>query len=309
MPKRRIVLGTRGSKLALRQSLIVKEMLEGAWEGLEVELSIIKTTGDKITDVPLARIGGKGLFVKEIEEALMAGSIDCAVHSMKDVPSELPKGLIIGAIPKREDPRDVLVSASFTRLADLPYGAVVGTSSLRRMVQIRKLRPDLQVEVLRGNLDTRLRRVQEGHFDAVILAAAGIHRMGWQKVIREYFDPNEFLPAVGQGALGIEIREDDRDIYSLVSKLHDEYTAISVQAERSFLRELEGGCQVPIGCHCFFENGSIKLKGMIASLDGSVILRDEVLGKPTEAEIIGNRLARRLLDRGGKEILQSVYGR
>jgi len=309
MKRRRIVIGTRGSKLALRQSLMVKEALENLWEGLEVELSIIKTTGDKITDVPLAKVGGKGLFVKEIEDALLAGSVDLAVHSMKDVPAELPSGLIIGAIPKREDPRDVLVSVSYRSLMDLPQGAVVGTSSLRRTVQIRMLRPDLKVETLRGNLDTRLRKVKEGLFDAVILAAAGIHRMGWHEVITEYLDPQEFLPAVGQGALGIEIREDDREIAELVSKIHDKTTAFSVTAERSFLRELEGGCQVPIGCHCFVENGTVRLVGMIASLDGATVVRDEIKGRLDEAEMLGRKLAQELRRKGGEEILKSIYGK
>jgi len=309
MKRRRIVIGTRGSKLALRQSLMVKEALENLWEGLEVELSIIKTTGDKITDVPLAKVGGKGLFVKEIEDALLAGSVDLAVHSMKDVPAELPSGLIIGAIPKREDPRDVLVSVSYRSLMDLPQGAVVGTSSLRRTVQIRMLRPDLKVETLRGNLDTRLRKVKEGLFDAVILAAAGIHRMGWHEVIAEYLDPQEFLPAVGQGALGIEIREDDREIAELVSKIHDKTTAFSVTAERSFLRELEGGCQVPIGCHCFVENGTVRLVGMIASLDGATVVRDEIKGRLDEGEMLGRKLAQELRRKGGEEILKSIYGK
>jgi hydroxymethylbilane synthase len=288
---------------------MVKEALENLWEGLEVELSIIKTTGDKITDVPLAKVGGKGLFVKEIEDALLAGSVDLAVHSMKDVPAELPSGLIIGAIPKREDPRDVLVSVSYRSLMDLPQGAVVGTSSLRRTVQIRMLRPDLKVETLRGNLDTRLRKVKEGLFDAVILAAAGIHRMGWHEVITEYLDPQEFLPAVGQGALGIEIREDDREIAELVSKIHDKTTAFSVTAERSFLRELEGGCQVPIGCHCFVENGTVRLVGMIASLDGATVVRDEIKGRLDEAEMLGRKLAQELRRKGGEEILKSIYGK
>jgi hydroxymethylbilane synthase len=288
---------------------MVKEALENLWEGLEVELSIIKTTGDKITDVPLAKVGGKGLFVKEIEDALLAGSVDLAVHSMKDVPAELPSGLIIGAIPKREDPRDVLVSVSYRSLMDLPQGAVVGTSSLRRTVQIRMLRPDLKVETLRGNLDTRLRKMKEGLFDAVILAAAGIHRMGWHEVIAEYLDPQEFLPAVGQGALGIEIREDDREIAELVSKIHDKTTAFSVTAERSFLRELEGGCQVPIGCHCFVENGTVRLVGMIASLDGATVVRDEIKGRLDEGEMLGRKLAQELRRKGGEEILKSIYGK
>jgi len=309
MKRRRIVIGTRGSKLALRQSLMVKEALENLWEGLEVSLSIIKTTGDKITDVPLAKVGGKGLFVKEIEDALLAGDVDLAVHSMKDVPAELPSGLIIGAIPKREDPRDVVVSVSYRSLMDLPQGAKVGTSSLRRTVQIRMFRPDLNVETLRGNLDTRLRKVKEGLFDAVILAAAGIHRMGWHEVITEYLDPREFLPAVGQGALGIEIREDDSEIAELVSRIHDEITAFSVTAERSFLRELEGGCQVPIGCHCFVENGGIRLIGMIASIDGSIVVRDEIKGRLEEAEVLGRKLAKGLRLKGGDEILKSVYGK
>ncbi len=304
---RQIVLGTRGSKLALRQSEIVKQRLEESWRGLSVRLEIIKTTGDKITDAPLATIGGKGLFVKEIEEALLDGHIDLAVHSMKDMPAELPAGLTIGAIPMREDPRDVVVTAQRGGLYGLRGGARVGTSSVRRMVQITRLRPDLHVEMLRGNLDTRLRKVRDGHYDAAILAAAGLHRMGWDHEIGEYLDPDAFLPAIGQGALGIEIRDNDRSLQELLTPLHHEETAIAVRAERSFLCKLEGGCQVPIGGYCSIRNGRIHLVGMVASLDGTTMVRDEEEGNCGEPEEVGRRLAMRILDRGGREILASVY--
>ncbi|WP_093393279.1 hydroxymethylbilane synthase [Thermodesulforhabdus norvegica] len=303
----RIVLGTRGSKLALKQTEIVKNLLVKHYPGLRIEVVTIKTTGDRITDVPLARIGGKGLFVKEIEEALLEGRIDAAVHSMKDVPSVLPEGLEIVAIPPREDPRDVIVCPGGYDLATLPRGAVVGTSSLRRASQIRHRRPDLQVQVLRGNLDTRLRKVMSGQYDAVILAAAGIRRMGWDEAITAYLDPEEFLPAVGQGAIGIEARSNDEITREILRPLHDEATARAVEAERSFLRTLEGGCQVPIGAHCFVESGRLRIIGMVSSIDGSSMYREEVVGLWSEAEELGRNLAMRILQAGAKAVLDEIY--
>ncbi len=305
----KLILGTRGSKLALRQSTIVKEELEKVWPDLEVFLRIIRTTGDKITDVPLAKIGGKGLFVKEIEEALFRKEIDLAVHSMKDVPSELPDGLIIGAIPMREDPRDVVVSRLGLPLKDLPEFSLIGTSSLRRTAQLKCVRPDLRIENLRGNLDTRLKKVKEGKYDAVILAAAGIKRMGWEDLIDEYLDPEFFMPAISQGALGIEIRANDPVTYELVRPLHHLPTSYAIEAERSFLKRLEGGCQVPIGGHCFVENnnGRLRLIGMIASVDGTEFYRGELSGSVEEASEIGKKLADDLLSKGGKRILDLVY--
>ncbi len=308
--KNELVIGTRGSKLALRQSEIIKNRLEQYWPDIKISLKVIKTTGDKITDVPLAKIGGKGLFVKEIEEALLKGEIDIAVHSMKDVPSELPEGLIIGAVPEREDPRDVVVSPSGILLKELPESSLIGTSSLRRTAQIKRMRPDFRVENLRGNLDTRLRKVRSGLFDAIILAAAGIKRMGWDEVITEYLDPDEFLPAIAQGALGIELRADDMETRRIVQPLHHLPTSFAVEAERSFLRELEGGCQVPIGGHCFVEGDNrLRLVGMIASLDGTGFFKGEITGYFDDALDIGRRLADRLLKYGGKRILDDIYAR
>jgi hydroxymethylbilane synthase len=255
--------------LALRQSRAVKEALEKLWPDLRFELQIIKTTGDKITDVPLAKVGGKGLFVKEIEDALLDGSADLAVHSMKDVPAELPEGLEIAVIPEREDPRDAVIIRDGGTIEDLFRGAVVGTSSLRRGSQIRAMRPDFEVRNLRGNLETRLRKLDEGRFDAIILAAAGLRRMGWQSRITMFMDPAHFIPAVGQGALGIEARSADDEILRLLAPLNHPETAIAVKAERSLLKELQGGCQVPIGCHARLAGKIVELSAMVASLDGS----------------------------------------
>jgi len=305
--KKHVLLGSRGSVLALKQSNFVKELIEQQWPDVEVEIRIIKTTGDKITDVPLAKIGGKGLFVKEIEDALLRGEIDLAVHSMKDVPSQLPDGLVIGAVPKREDPRDVMVAVDWKRISDLPLGGVVGTSSLRRTAQILHIRPDLKVKTLRGNLDTRLKKLRDGMYDAVILAAAGLIRMGWNDVITEFLEPEYFLPAVAQGALGIEIREDDERMRELLAPIHNETSAAEVEAERSFLAELEGGCQVPIGGHCVVKDGHARIFGMIASVDGQVLIRDEMAGPASDVEKLGRELARKLLNAGGREILEEIY--
>ncbi len=307
--KSELIIGTRGSKLALRQSEIIKNQLEQYWPDIKISLRIIKTTGDKITDVPLAKIGGKGLFVKEIEDALLKEEVDIAVHSMKDVPSELPGGLIIGAVPEREDPRDVVVSPSGVPLEKLPKFSSIGTSSLRRAAQLKRMRPDFIIENLRGNLDTRLRKVRDGLFDAIILAAAGIRRMGWSDVITQYLNPDTFLPAVAQGALGIELRSDDAETRKIVQPLHHLPTSYAVEAERSFLKELEGGCQVPIGGHCFVYDNKLRLVGMIASIDGTVFFRDEMVGSFDDASDIGKRLADKLLKSGGKKILDEVYAK
>ncbi|HBD07724.1 MAG TPA: hydroxymethylbilane synthase, partial [Syntrophobacteraceae bacterium] len=272
------------------------------------ELKIIKTTGDKILDVPLAKVGGKGLFVKEIEDALQAGEVDLAVHSMKDVPAQLPEGLAIAAIPLREDPRDVLVARDVPSLEDLPGEAKVGTSSLRRAAQIKAIRPDLRVETLRGNLDTRLRKAEEGRFDAVILAAAGLHRMGWQARITQYLEPERFLPAVGQGALGIEARSNDAEVFALLQPLHHPQTAVAVTAERSFLEELQGGCQVPIGGHARIAGETVHLDGLIASIDGLKLLRRSGQAPLLETGPLGRRIARELLAAGGRALLDEAYG-
>jgi len=304
---RTLRIGTRGSLLALRQSEQVKAALSAMHPELRIELKIIKTTGDKILDVPLAKVGGKGLFVKEIEEALLARQVDLAVHSMKDVPAMLPEGLEIAAVPAREDPRDVLVSGKAGTLEELPHGAVIGTGSLRRGAQALALRPDLRVETLRGNLDTRLRKARDGGYDAVILAAAGLHRMGWKDRITAYLDPDVFIPAIGQGALGIEVRADDREVWGLLRGLHDVPTAAAVTAERAFLKELEGGCQVPIGGHAQVRGASVALTGLVASLDGRTLYRETLQAPCEEAERLGRELARELLDRGARTILEEVY--
>jgi hydroxymethylbilane synthase len=307
LTNRILYIGTRGSLLALTQSEGVKSALERQWRECRVELKIIKTTGDKILDVPLAKVGGKGLFVKELEDALLERAVDLAVHSMKDVPADLPHGLEIGAIPKREDPRDVLISRTGKDLSGLPPNARVGTSSLRRAAQLKSIRPDLEIENLRGNLDTRLRKLQDGQYDAIVLAAAGIHRMGWQDRITAYLSPTEFLPAIGQGAIGIEIRSEDRAIRELLAPVHDSDTAVAVRAERSLLKGLEGGCQVPIAGYAQVSYGRVELTGLVASLDGKQIFRQTRSSPCDQAESLGRDLARELLDAGARTILDEIY--
>jgi len=301
-----IRLGSRGSKLALWQAEFVQFAIERE-TGRKVEITRIKTTGDMILDVPLARVGGKGLFVKEIEEALLSGDIDLAVHSMKDVPTDLPDRLAIVAITRREDPRDAFLSVKYRKFEELPPGARLGTSSLRRQTQLLGLRPDLSVETLRGNLDTRIRKMEEGRYDAIILAAAGLRRLGWEAKITEYIPEEMSLPAIGQGALGIEIRVDDPDTREAVSFLNDRDTAFAVRAERGFLKRLEGGCQVPIASYGRTEGDSIFLKGMVGRPDGSEIIRGSARGSTEDPEALGVGLAEQLLARGAKEILDEVY--
>jgi len=305
-PQRVIRLGSRGSQLALWQAEHIRSGIERR-TGRPVEITKIKTTGDMILDVPLARVGGKGLFVKEIEEALLGGRIDLAVHSMKDVPTDLPDRLVIAAITRREDPRDAFLSRRYPRLEELPAGARVGTSSLRRQTQLLGLRPDLRIESLRGNLDTRIRKMEEGLFDAVILAAAGIRRLGWEAKITQYLPPEVSLPAIGQGALGIEIRRDDPETLETVSFLNDRETACAVRAERGFLKRLEGGCQVPIASFGRTEGETIFLEGLVGRPDGSQILRARAQGSVSDPESLGVELAEDLLRRGAKEILDEVY--
>ncbi|HIQ48687.1 MAG TPA: hydroxymethylbilane synthase [Aquifex aeolicus] len=300
----KVRIGTRKSKLALWQANFVKEFLEKHW-GVKVELVKITTTGDKITDVPLAKIGGKGLFVKEIEKALLEGNIDLAVHSLKDVPMEIPKGLTLGAITKRETPYDVLISKEGRKLYELPVGAKIGTSSLRRQVQIKKRRKDLKVEILRGNVDTRMRKLREGLYDAIILAYAGVKRMGYLDEVTEILE--DFIPAVGQGSLAIEIREGDRKIEELIKPLNHEESYISALCERAFLRELEGGCQVPIGAFAEVKDGEVKLKAFISDLEAERFIEGQDIGEVQKAEEVGKRLADRLLNMGGREILEEIY--
>jgi hydroxymethylbilane synthase len=299
----RIVIGTRGSALALWQANHISDRLKEFEPGLVVELRVIKTQGDKILDVALNKVGGKGLFVKEIEEALVRREVDLAVHSIKDVPAQLPEGLVIGAIPKREDPRDVLISKTGLTLDALPQSATVGTSSLRRMSQLRARRPDLRIEMLRGNVDTRLRKLDEGQFDAIILAAAGLTRLGHAARITEYLAPEISLPAIGQGALGLEIRAGDDLVTPRIERLDHEATSRAVAAERGFLAKLGAGCQTPVAAHAEFDNGTIVLEGMIGRPDGTEILRDRIGGAAWDAEGLGRTLAERLLARGGDKIL------
>jgi hydroxymethylbilane synthase len=300
-----IVIGTRGSRLALWQANWVKSELEARFADVTVGLEIIKTKGDKILDVPLAKVGGKGLFVKEIEEALLDGRIDLAVHSLKDMPAQIPNGLCIGAFPEREIPNDALVSNG-KNLSDLNPGARIGTSSLRRAAQILHARPDLEIVSLRGNLDTRLRKLDEGEMDAIILAASGLKRMGFDDRISQLIDETVMLPAVGQGALCIEIREQDDKIGPLIAALDHPQTRTVVLGERSFLAHLEGGCQVPIAAHGTIDGDQIHLTGLVAALDGGTIIKAEISGSTTRSEELGVRLAEQLLDQGAGIILEEL---
>jgi len=306
--KRKFKLGTRGSQLALWQANHIKKILEDT-HGVDVELIKIKTQGDKILDVALAKVGGKGLFVKELEEALLRKDIDFAVHSMKDVPVELPSGLHITAITKREDPRDAFVSKKYNKLQELPHGAMVGTSSLRRQCQLLSIRPDLKIEVLRGNVETRIRKMVEGTFDAVILAYAGLKRLGLTEHVKEVIPESVSTPAIGQGALGIECRVDDKDTNELLSVLNHEDTNYCVTAERSFLRLLQGGCQVPIGGYATINNDRLTLTGLVGSINGKRVIKEIVSGDKLDAAYLGEALANVILERGGKDILEEVYGR
>jgi len=302
-------IGTRGSQLAMWQANWVKEQLIRKHPDLDVEIRTIKTTGDKILDVPLAKVGGKGLFVKEIEEALLDGSVDLAVHSMKDVPTELPEGLAIVALSEREDPRDAVLGRGSTPILQLPRGARIGTSSLRRQAQLFAARPDFAIEPLRGNINTRLRKLKEGMYDAIILAHAGVKRLGWEKEVTEIIDPDVMLPAIGQGALGIEARLNDEDTLGRIVFLNHEVTSSCVAAERAFLHRLEGGCQVPIAAHAVREGDKIRLTGLVGSVDGTRIIRDSDQGPASEAVRLGDALAVRILEAGGREILEGVYCR
>ena len=306
--RKQIRIGTRGSALALWQAEWVKSELEKKYPGLTVTLTKIKTTGDKILDVPLAKVGGKGLFVKEIEEAMLANEIDIAVHSMKDVPTFFPDGLHLSCITKREDPRDALLSRNKVAFKDLPLGANVGTSSLRRQAQLMNVRPDFVIHQLRGNVDTRLRKLKEGQYDAIILAAAGVKRLGLAENVTEYIDPSVSLPAIGQGALGIECRVDDRELNDMISFFNHPDTRVCVTGERALLRRLEGGCQVPIACYGEIKEGNLHLTGLVASVDGKRTIKEAITGERDKAERLGVTLAETLLSRGADVILREVYG-
>ena len=305
--KKKIAIGTRGSKLALWQANWVKSEIEKRHPDITVSLEKIKTTGDKILDVPLAMVGGKGLFVKEIEEALLEGKVHLAVHSMKDVPTVFPDGLHLRCITRREDPRDALLSRGGVKLNDLPEGARIGTSSLRRQAQLLRIRPDFEILQLRGNLDTRLKKLDDGHFDAIILAGAGVIRLGWQARITELLNPEVSLPAIGQGALGIETRTDDERINGLVAFFDHPETSCAVRAERALLKRLEGGCQVPIAAYGTLDGQTLNLTGLVASTDGKVFVKDAVSGPGERAEDLGVELAERLLKMGAYDILKDLY--
>ena len=308
MNRTTLILGTRGSKLAVHQSQWVQARLQELAPGLTISLQRIQTSGDKILDVPLAKIGGKGLFVKEIEDALLSKEIDLAVHSMKDVPTALPEGLDILCVPPREDPRDALITRDGCRLDQLKPGARIGTSSLRRQAQLLHYRPDFTIEMLRGNLDTRLRKLREGQFDAIVLAAAGLRRLAWDAEITEYLPVHLSLPAIAQGALGIEARSDDTFVRELLSRFEHRPTRITVTAERALLHRLEGGCQVPIAAHAALEGDRLTVDGLVASVDGRRVIRHQIQGPASEAQALGTKLAERLLADGGDVILKEIYG-
>ncbi|MDI6853559.1 MAG: hydroxymethylbilane synthase [Deltaproteobacteria bacterium] len=306
---RTIRLGTRGSALALAQTRQVEHRLKEHHPQLSTELVVIKTTGDKLKDVPLAKVGGKGLFIKEIEEALLAGEVDLAVHSLKDMPAEMPAGCTLGAVPRREDWRDAFISNTYNSLAEIPPGGRIGTGSLRRRVQILHRRPDLEVVHLRGNVDTRLRKMTEQGLDAIILAAAGLKRLGLSHIPRGFLSTEEMLPAVSQGALGLEIREQDREMAEILAFLDDPPSRIAVTAERAFLERLEGGCLVPVAALGTVDREHLTLEALISDMDGRTVLRERASGPTEEAAGIGRTLAERLLDMGGREILSEIYGR
>jgi hydroxymethylbilane synthase len=303
---RRLVIATRESQLALWQAEHVRDRLRALYPNATIELLGLTTRGDQILDQPLAAIGGKGLFIKELEQAMADGRADLAVHSLKDVPMDLPEGFALAAVSEREEPRDAFVSNRYARLADLPAGAVVGTSSLRREAQLRERHPRLEVRALRGNVNTRLRKLDEGQYDAVILAAAGLLRLGFGARIRSLLSIEESLPAVGQGALGIETRADRQDLIDCLAPLVDPRTTACVTAERAFSRGLAGSCHTPLAGYAQFEAGRIRLRGLLASRDGTRVLRGEAAGDPAAADALGRSLAADLRARGADEILRGL---
>ncbi|MGY4676576.1 hydroxymethylbilane synthase [Pasteurella sp. P03HT] len=307
MTNKRLKIATRQSPLALWQANYVKARLQQLHANLQVELVPMVTKGDVILDTPLAKIGGKGLFVKELESALLNGNADIAVHSMKDVPMQFPEGLGLGVICQREDPRDALVSNSYRTLMDLPQGAVVGTSSLRRQCQLKQLRPDLQIRSLRGNVGTRLSKLDKGEYDAIILASAGLIRLGLAERITSFIEIEQFLPAAGQGAIGIECRTDDDIVMSLLAPLADEKTTYCVRAERAMNTHLQGGCQVPIAGYAVVEQGQLYLRALVGEPDGSTIIRAEGKSAVNQAEVLGIQIAEQLLQQGADTILQKLY--
>lgn len=307
MAARTLKIATRKSPLALWQANFVKDRLEALYPELQVELVPMSTQGDKILDTPLAKVGGKGLFVKELETAMLEGRADIAVHSMKDVPVEFPEGLGLHTICEREDPRDAFVSNRFGQIDELPQGAVVGTSSLRRQCQLRAARPDLVIRDLRGNVNTRLAKLDAGEYDAIILAAAGLKRLEMAHRITAFIEPEQSLPANGQGAVGIECRLDDHELHALLAPLEHPETRIRVLTERAMNRALQGGCQVPIGAYALVQGEEVWLRGLVGSPDGSRVIRDEIRGPLADGEALGHTLAQRLLADGADVILAEVY--
>ncbi|MDQ0158772.1 hydroxymethylbilane synthase [Alkalibacillus salilacus] len=302
---RNIIIGSRRSNLAITQTEWVIDQLNKVSNDYSFEIKRIVTKGDQILDVTLSKVGGKALFVKEIEQAMYNHEIDMAVHSMKDVPSEVPEGLMIGCIPDREDHRDAFISENHVKLDDLKEGALIGTSSLRRGAQLQAYRPDLRVQWIRGNIETRLRKLQEEDFDAIILAAAGLKRMGWStELVTEFLEPDVCLPAVGQGALALECREDDEDLRQLISQINNNYTARTVSAERQFLSLLEGSCSVPIGAYAVLEGEDVVLQALVASSDGKTVLKETVRDQdPIEA---GRKAAELLIEQGARELVEQA---
>ena len=305
--KKEIVIATRGSKLALWQAEYIKNRIEEHHKNITCRLEIIKTMGDKILDVPLAKIGGKGLFVKEIETALLDGSADLAVHSMKDVPMELPKGLELNVCPKGEESNDAFLSINYNSINDLPKGAKVGTSSLRRKLQLLEKRPDLEILDLRGNVQTRVQKLVDGNYDGIILAYAGLKRLEFTDYLKEIIPLDFIIPASCQGILGIEIRSDNEELKEILSFLKDDETYSRSLCERAFLRKLQGGCQIPIGCHSVIQGNKIHVKGVIYNLDGSKKIFKEIDGNLDQAENCGISLAEEVLKAGGTEILKEIY--
>lgn len=304
--KNKLVLGSRGSKLALWQTNYVAGLLEKSFPTLELEIKIIETTGDAILDTALSKIGDKGLFTKQIEEKLLNEEIDLAVHSLKDLPTQLPAGLKIGAVSSRETPNDVLISAKYSSIDELPQNAKVATGSLRRKSQILAYRHDLQISEIRGNVPTRIRKFEESDLDAMILAFAGVHRLGLDSYIKQVITPDIMLPAVGQGVVAIEIRENDDETANLLARLNDESTEKCILAERSFLRCLEGGCQVPIGGFATIQNEELLLQGFVGDLSGSVTLRESINGNAIEAISLGRQLAEKMIEMGASKLLSET---
>lgn len=306
MSKRVIKVVSRDSALAMWQTNFVVDSLRKVTDQYEFEIVSLKTKGDKVLDVSLAKIGDKGLFTKELEDGLLSGEMDFAVHSLKDIPTVLPEGLQLSAMLTRHNPADVLISEKYDSFDALPQGAKVGTSSLRRKAQLLNKRPDLNIQDLRGNVNTRMRKLKEENFDGIILAAAGVERMEWEESITEELAHDLCLPAVSQGVIAVETRSDDPEIIALVQLIHDKESEICVNAERALLRALEGGCQIPIAGHAHIEGDTVVLDGLVGSIDGKTIIRDQMRGPIELAEEIGKQLAKVLSEKGGKEILEQI---